>query len=224
MLGKINIAIDGPAGAGKSTVARMVAEHLSFLYIDTGAMYRTLTYSALKNNVDVNNGSDLEKLLNNIKIEIINEGTGQKVLLNNEDITPNIRTGEVNKLVPHVASHEAVRVEMVKRQKTLASSGNAILDGRDIGTHVLPNAQVKIFLTASVDERANRRHEEQVKKGMHSNLEELKMEIAKRDELDTTREIAPLCKAKDAIELDTTFLTIEEVVWTIINLVKKPIS
>jgi cytidylate kinase len=129
----------------------------------------------------------------------------------------------VNQHVPQVASHEAVRLEMVERQRKLALGGNSILDGRDIGTHVLPDAAVKVFLTASVDVRAERRHEEQIKKGMPSNLEELKKEIAKRDELDSTREVAPLRKASDAVELDTTALSISEVVDAIIGFVKKPI-
>jgi cytidylate kinase len=222
MTNRINIAIDGPAGAGKSTVAKMVAEQLSFLYIDTGAMYRTLAYVALKNNTNVKDGNALKNLLDHSTIQLVNENEGTKVLLNDQDITMEIRSTEVTKQVPLVASHEAVRLEMVERQRVLANEGNSILDGRDIGTHVLPDATVKVFLTASVDVRAERRHEEQVNKGIPSNLEELKKEIAKRDELDTTREVAPLRKASDAIEIDTTSLTIPEVVSAIINLVKKP--
>ncbi|MFC0471063.1 (d)CMP kinase [Halalkalibacter kiskunsagensis] len=218
----INIAIDGPAGAGKSTVAKLVAEHLSYLYIDTGAMYRTLAYAAIQNNVDTKNGTALKELLDTITIQLINEKEGTKVLVNDQDVTTDIRTAEVNKQVPQVASHEAVRLEMVERQRKLAMEGNSILDGRDIGTHVLPNADVKVFLTASVDVRAKRRHAEQIKKGMPSNLEELKKDIAKRDEMDSTREVAPLRKASDAIGLDTTALSIPEVVNEIINLVKKP--
>jgi cytidylate kinase len=224
MTNRINIAIDGPAGAGKSTVAKMVAEQLSFLYIDTGAMYRTLAYAALKNEVDGNDGAALKELLDQMKIQLVNEKEGTKVLLNDQDITMDIRTAEVNKQVPLVASHEAVRLEMVERQRVLANEDNSILDGRDIGTHVLPDAEVKVFLTASVDVRAERRHEEQLKKGMPSDLEELKKEIAKRDELDSTRAVAPLRKADDAIEIDTTSLTIPEVVSAIIDLVKKPVS
>ncbi|MCL7748048.1 (d)CMP kinase [Halalkalibacter alkaliphilus] len=224
MINKINVAIDGPAGAGKSTVAKMVADQLSLLYIDTGAMYRTLAYAALENNVNVNDGDALKHLLDQLTIKLVNENSGTKVLLNDRDVSNEIRTAEVNKHVPVVASHEAVRLEMVERQRMLASEGNAILDGRDIGTHVLPDAEVKIFLNASVDVRAQRRHEEQVKKGLPSNLDELKKEIAKRDKLDSTREVAPLCKAVGATEVDTTSFTIPEVVDTIINLVKKPVS
>jgi cytidylate kinase len=223
MIKTINIAIDGPAGAGKSTVAKLVAEHLSFLYIDTGAMYRVLAYAAIHNKVDPQDGTALKELLDTIKIQLINELEGTKVLVNAQDVTTDIRTAEVNKLVPQVASHEAVRLEMVERQRKLASEGSSILDGRDIGTHVLPNADVKVFLTASVDVRAERRHVEQVKKGMPSDLEELKQDIAKRDELDMTREVAPLRKADDAVEVDTTSLTIDEVVSSIVELVKKPV-
>ncbi|WP_332695130.1 (d)CMP kinase [Halalkalibacter lacteus] len=219
----INIAIDGPAGAGKSTVAKLVAEHLSYLYIDTGAMYRTLAYAAIQHKVDVQDGSALKALLDTITIQLINEEEGTKVFVNDQDVTTDIRTAEVNQYVPQVASHEAVRLEMVERQRKLAMEGNSILDGRDIGTHVLPDAKLKVFLTASVDVRAERRHEEQIKKGMPSNVEELKKEIAKRDELDSTRAVAPLRKASDAVELDTTSLSIADVVDAIIDLVKRPV-
>ncbi|GAF65315.1 cytidylate kinase [Bacillus sp. TS-2] len=220
----IAIAIDGPAGAGKSTVAKLVAENLSFLYIDTGAMYRAITYAAIKKDVPLENGQKLRDLLDSISIKLISEEKGTKVLINGEDVTTDIRTNEVNQNVSLVSSHELIRVEMVERQRVLAESGQVVLDGRDIGTHVLPKAEVKVFLTASVEERAKRRYEEQLKKGIETDFEQLKQDIARRDELDSTRAIAPLKKAVDAIELDTTTLTIEQVVAKIIELVKERVS
>ncbi|KYG33121.1 (d)CMP kinase [Alkalihalobacillus trypoxylicola] len=220
----IAIAIDGPAGAGKSTVAKLVAENLSFLYIDTGAMYRAITYAAIKEDVPLENGQKLRDLLDSISIKLISEEKGTKVLINGEDVTTDIRTNEVNQNVSLVSSHELIRIEMVERQRVLAESGQVVLDGRDIGTHVLPKAEVKVFLTASVEERAKRRYEEQLKKGIETDFEQLKQDIARRDELDSTRAIAPLKKAVDAIELDTTTLTIEQVVAKIIELVKERVS
>ncbi|WP_413380451.1 (d)CMP kinase [Alkalihalobacillus sp. 1P02AB] len=221
---RLAIAIDGPAGAGKSTVAKLVAEKLSFLYIDTGAMYRALTYAALKDNISLSDGKKMRQLLDNLTIKLLNEKAYTKVLLNNEEVTEQIRSNEVNQHVSLAASHQAVRKEMVERQRLLAKEGQVVLDGRDIGTHVLPNAKLKIFLTASVDERAKRRHEEQVQKGIDSDLEQLKKDIARRDEFDSTREVSPLKKAEDAKELDTTSLTIDEVVEAIIDLAKERIS
>ncbi len=221
---RLAIAIDGPAGAGKSTVAKLVAEKLSFLYIDTGAMYRALTYAALREDISLSDGKEMRQLLDSLTIRLVNEKAYTKVLLNNEEVTEQIRSNEVNQHVSLAASHQAVREEMVERQRLLAKEGQVVLDGRDIGTHVLPNAKLKIFLTASVDERAKRRHEEQVKKGIDSDLEQLKKDIARRDEFDSTREVAPLKKAEDAKELDTTSLTIDEVVEAIIDLAKERIS
>ncbi|KMK76459.1 (d)CMP kinase [Alkalihalobacillus pseudalcaliphilus] len=221
---RLAIAIDGPAGAGKSTVAKLVAEKLSFLYIDTGAMYRALTFSALQQGVNLHDENAMRTLLDTLNIKLVNEKEVSKVLINQEDVTDKIRTNEVNQNVSLASSHQAVREEMVERQRELAKVGEVVLDGRDIGTHVLPNAQLKVFLTASVEERAQRRHEEQVKKGMPSDFEELKADIARRDQFDSTREVSPLRKAEDAEELDTTHLSIEEVVQAIIELAKARIS
>lgn len=217
----VNIAIDGPAGAGKSTVAKMVSEELSFLYIDTGAMYRAITLAALQTKTDPSIEHDLSELLSQCKIELLVNEQGSSVFLNEVDVTLDIRSFEVNRLVSLVSSHQSVREEMVKRQRQLASTTNCVLDGRDIGTYVLPDASLKVFLTAAVAERARRRHEEQISKGMPSNLEELKADIARRDELDSTRAFAPLKKATDAIEIDTTDLSIPEVVQTITELAKE---
>ncbi|MCL7745890.1 (d)CMP kinase [Halalkalibacter alkaliphilus] len=218
---KMNIAIDGPAGAGKSTVAKLVAEQLSYLYIDTGAMYRALTLAALREGIDLQDGPALTEILSKTTIHLQHEQSGVRVLLNNEDVTEAIRMKDVTSNVSLVSSHEGVRLEMVERQRKLAEKGGAVLDGRDIGTYVLPDAKVKVFLTASVDERARRRYEEQRKKGIPADFDQLKEEIARRDQLDSTREFAPLKKADDAVEIDSTSLTIPEVAKSIIELAKE---
>lgn len=209
---KISIAIDGPAAAGKSTVAKIIAEHYSYIYIDTGAMYRALTYQALKENIDLKDEDKVADILSNINIELHPAEDGQIVMVNEENVTEAIRSNEVTNNVSIVAMHPKVREEMLKRQRQLATAGGVVMDGRDIGTHVLPDAELKIFLRASVDERAMRRHEENLKKGYTSDFEQLKQEIANRDKLDSEREVAPLKKAEDAIEIDTTALSIHDVV------------
>ncbi|MEN0643422.1 (d)CMP kinase [Alkalicoccobacillus gibsonii] len=224
MSDSVNIAIDGPAGAGKSTVAKLVSEELGFLYIDTGAMYRALTLAALREAVNMNSESELSQLLSKCHIQLVVNEEGASVLLNDEDVSKDIRSLEVNQNVSLVSSWEAVRVEMVERQRQLAQKTHSVLDGRDIGTYVLPNAQLKVFLTASVSERARRRHEEQLKKGMPSDYEQLKIDIARRDELDSTRAFAPLKKAEDAIEIDTTTLSISQVAQAITDLAKERTS
>ncbi|WP_216829270.1 (d)CMP kinase [Alkalihalobacterium elongatum] len=218
---KTNIAIDGPAGAGKSTVAKMVAEQLSYLYIDTGAMYRALTYSALKSSIDPKDGRKLWELLDKISIRLKPTSSGTLVYVNDEEVTEEIRSSEVTNTVSIVASHEEVRIEMVKQQQKMAESGGTVMDGRDIGTHVLPHADVKVFLTASVEERAKRRHEENIQKGFPSDLDKLKEEIARRDELDSNREFAPLQQASDAVVIDSTHMSIPDVVENILHLVEE---
>jgi cytidylate kinase len=213
----ISIAIDGPAGAGKSTVAKQVAEKLSFIYIDTGAMYRALTYKALLIGADLNNGSALESVLHETDIVLVKTEEGQSVILDGNDVSEEIRSREVTNNVSFVARQKEVRIEMVKRQQLLAESGGVVMDGRDIGTHVMPNAELKIFLIASVEERARRRYEEISLKGITADFEQLKSEIALRDKRDSERETAPLKKAEDAIELDTTSMSIEEVVLSILH-------
>lgn len=213
----IQIAIDGPAAAGKSTVAKIVAQKLKYIYVDTGAMYRAITLKALRNQLPLEDGKMLTDLLNETAIELIQTDTGQRVQLDGEDITEEIRTQDVSNHVSIVAKHPAIRKEMVMRQKKLAAEKGVVMDGRDIGTHVLPHAQVKIFLSASVEERANRRHMENTQKGFLSDLEEIKKDIQKRDELDSKREVSPLIKAEDAIEIDTTSRTIQEVAQLILQ-------
>ena len=216
---QISIAIDGPAAAGKSTVAKVVAKKLSYVYIDTGAMYRTITYAALEQKVDIENEEQLMEVVKNVKIEFQQGENTQLVFLNGQDVSEVIRTPEVTNRVSIVAKHRLVREEMVRRQQELAEKGGVVMDGRDIGTHVLPDAEVKIFMLASVEERAERRHLENMNKGFDSNLEQLKEEIAQRDKLDSEREVSPLKKADDALELDTTSLSIEEVVQKIMGIV-----
>lgn len=217
----ISIAIDGPAAAGKSTVAKILAEDYSYVYIDTGAMYRALTYKAIQNNADLENEEELKKILSATEIELVPSDNGQQVLINGENVTDVIRTHDVTNSVSIVAKHAYVREEMVKRQQEMASGGRVVMDGRDIGTHVLPNAEVKVFLRASVLERAKRRHDENLSKGFESDLEQLKIDIARRDKLDSERIIAPLKKADDAVEIDTTSLSIEGVVEEIKKIVKE---
>ncbi|MEJ8776810.1 (d)CMP kinase [Pseudogracilibacillus sp. ICA-222130] len=209
---KLNIAIDGPAAAGKSTVAKQLAEALSIIYIDTGAMYRALTYVALQNNVSLTDEKALMDILHDTSITLQQSPNGQLVFVDGKDVTMTIREENVTNHVSLVATHRLIREEMVERQRQLAANQNVVMDGRDIGTHVLPDAEVKIFLIASVEERAERRHQENIAKGFSSNLKQLKQEIQERDELDMNREVSPLIKANDAIEIDTTSLSIEQVV------------
>lgn len=216
---QMNIAIDGPAGAGKSTVAKLVAEALNYVYIDTGAMYRALTYEALKRKIDIHQNAPLLTLLKELSINFENHPKGQLIYVNGNDVTEEIRSTEVTNHVSYVAAHKEIRKEMVSRQQSLADRGGTVMDGRDIGTYVLPNADVKVFLTASVNERAKRRHEQNIANGQTSDLDILREEIRKRDQLDSERETAPLKKADDAIEIDSTSLSIEKVVEKILDLV-----
>ncbi|WP_160721378.1 (d)CMP kinase [Bacillus sp. USDA818B3_A] len=224
MENKISIAIDGPAAAGKSTVAKIVAEKLSYIYIDTGAMYRALTYKAIINELDLEDEESLLDTLLSAVIELKPSEKGQLVYLDNDNVTDLIRSAKVTNSVSYVARLPKVREEMVKRQQAFAVECGVVMDGRDIGTHVLPNAEVKVFLLASVEERAERRHAENLEKGFPSDLEKLKEEIAKRDKLDSEREVAPLKKASDAIEIDTTSMTIPDVVDQIMALVHERIG
>ena len=221
---KISIAIDGPAAAGKSTVAKIVAEKLNYIYIDTGAMYRALTFKAILNEISFEDELKLTEILQRTSIELLPTDGGQSIFLDGQNVTNEIRTSEVTNSVSLVAKHKLVREEMVGRQQSFGLNGGVVMDGRDIGTHVLPHAEVKVFLLASVEERAIRRHTENIQKGYPSDLEKLKEEIATRDKLDSEREIAPLKKAQDAIEIDTTSLAITEVVEIILGLVKERIG
>lgn len=221
---KISIAIDGPAAAGKSTVAKIVAKKLNYIYVDTGAMYRALTFQAIEKGIDLQDEEGLMNVLQETEITLRPTENGQDVLINERDVTAEIRNSEVTNHVSIVAKHRLIREEMVRRQKQFASEGGVVMDGRDIGTHVIPSAEVKVFLLASVDERAERRHKENTEKGYPSDLEQLKKEIAARDKLDSEREVAPLRKAEDAVEIDTTSKSIDEVVDLIMALAMERIG
>lgn len=217
---KLSIAIDGPAAAGKSTVAKIIAEDMSYIYIDTGAMYRSLTYKAIQEGIDLENEEKLFQLLSGLKIKLV-PGAVQSVYINEENVTEAIRTSSVSNQVSVVSMHSLIRQEMVKRQREMAADGGVVMDGRDIGTHVLPDADIKVFLLASVEERSKRRHEENLLKGYESNIEQLMKEIARRDKLDSEREVSPLRKAEDAVEINTTSLSIEEVAEKIKELIRE---
>ncbi|WP_106767997.1 (d)CMP kinase [Paenibacillus faecalis] len=213
---RINIAIDGPAGAGKSTIARMVANKLQYIYVDTGAMYRAVTWLMLKEGISADNDEKVLQMSQQMVIELKPHENGQMVLLNGEDITPYIRSHEVSSAVSRYAQIEGLRTYLVNLQRQMAMHKGVVMDGRDIGTTVLPDAEVKIFLTASVKERALRRYK-QLGEAEGVSLEQLEMDIARRDSLDEKREVSPLRRAEDAIELDTTQMTIQQVVDTILS-------
>ncbi|MEC9489245.1 MAG: (d)CMP kinase [Halanaerobium sp.] len=212
----LTIAIDGPAGAGKSTIARLLAQKLGYIYIDTGAMYRAVTLKALEYNLE--DEEELQELARELDLQFVHlEGKPNRVLLDGDDITEELRSQAVEDWVSIVASYPAVRRELVKQQKKLARDGGVVIDGRDIGTVVLPDADLKIFLTASLEERAYRRWQERSEKGEQVNIEQVRDEMMRRDKLDTSREVSPLKKAEDAIEVDTTNLSEQEVVDEIIE-------
>jgi CMP/dCMP kinase len=220
-LKKINIAIDGPAGAGKSTIAKLVAKELGIIYLDTGAMYRAVAIKAIRKELNQKDAEKLTELVQNIDIKIEHSSIEQLVFLDGEDVTSKIRTPEISLGASNVSAVPAVRIKMVELQRKIAENNSVVMDGRDIGTFVLPNAELKIFLTASVHERAARRYNEQIAKGITDlSLEEVKKDIELRDKNDSTREFAPLKKAEDAIEIDTTSMNVEQVAEKILSLVK----
>ncbi len=214
----LTIAIDGPAGAGKSTVARAVAAALHYTYVDTGAMYRAATLRCLRENVDLADHGAVEAVVTAGKIGFSQFQDGVRVCLDGEDVTQEIRSREVGEAVSLVAQVPAVRTALVRMQREMGRRGGVVMDGRDIGTVVLPHADVKVFLTASSDERARRRHRELVAAGRDSDLEEVRRAIERRDEIDRNREIAPLRAADDAVTIDTTQRSIEEIVTWILGL------
>lgn len=220
----IKIAIDGPAAAGKSTIAKIVAEKLGFTYIDTGAMYRALAHKAIRKDISITDGKSLGELLKDTAIVLTPTKDGQVVFVDGEDVSEAIRSSKVTATVSAVASHEHVRHLMVLKQRALGEASGVVMDGRDIGTDVLPNAELKIFMTASVDERAHRRHIENVKRGIDSSIKELKDQISERDRADSERAISPLRQAKDALLIDTTSMSIEEVATMICDLAEKRLA
>jgi cytidylate kinase len=218
----VKIAIDGPAGAGKSTIARLVAKRLGLRYLDTGAMYRALTLAALERGVPCTDEEALLRVATSVDMEIVfdEETKGNRVYLDGQDVTDLIRRPEVNAYVSLVSSHKKVRDFIVALQKEIARRGCIVMDGRDIGTVVMPDADWKIFLHASVEERARRRLRELRRNGHDVDLQELAEQIRQRDHFDSTRAISPLRKAEDAVEVDTTHLNIEEVVARVLAIIK----
>lgn len=217
---KYNVAIDGPAGAGKSTIAKMVAKKLGFIYVDTGAMFRAIALYLLRNNIKEEETEKISSAVEEIQVTIAYENGEQQVILNNENVSGFIRTEEVGKMASVAAKNKDVRQKLLELQRSLAQTENVIMDGRDIGTHVLPKAEVKIYLTASSKERARRRHLELTKKGISCDIDTIEKDIIARDEQDMNRTIAPLKKAEDAILLDSSDMTIEEVVEKIMSIIK----
>lgn len=216
----VRVAIDGPAAAGKSTVAKIVAKKLNYVYVDTGAMYRAITLKVCNEDITLDNEKAIGKIVENTTIKLKNDGDKQIVLLDGKDVTDDIRTNRVSNAVAKVATYRAVRDMLMDQQKAIASKQSVVMDGRDIGTAIIPNAEVKVFLIASVEERAKRRHDENIERGYESNLQAIIEDIKARDKQDYERKISPLTKAKDAWELDTTSLTIDEVARAIIDKIK----
>lgn len=218
----LQVAIDGPASAGKSTVAKKVAKRFGYVYCDTGAMYRSVTLAALRKGVSMDDQSAIVKLAQEINISFQPGDPDQRVFIDGQEVTMDIRSNDVAKNVSAVAAIPAVHTEMVKEQRHIAENGGIVMDGRDIGTTVLPNAPVKIFLVASAYERARRRFEENQQKGIAtSTLEELQKAIELRDKKDSTRKVSPLTKAADAVEIDSTHMTVEQVVDEIAKIIEK---
>lgn len=206
----IAIAIDGPAGAGKSSIARGVARELGYIYVDTGALYRTVGLAVSRSRIDLEDRSELEALLKNTDIRLVFQGGEQRVLLNGVDVSDEIRTPEASLMASRVSARPTVRAFLLSLQRELAETNNVLMDGRDIGTVVLPNAQIKYFLTASIDCRAQRRYRELAEKGQDVRLEDVRADIEKRDYDDSHRAIAPLKAAADAEIIDNTGMQLEQ--------------
>ncbi len=223
MPAKIIIAIDGPAGSGKSTTARRVAQELGYVYIDTGAMYRAITLATIRENKPVDEAS-LSVILRNYSVTLRVGSDGQHTYLNDEDTTAAIRTPEVTALVSSVSALASVRSELVRQQQELGKNGGVVMDGRDIGTVVFPQAELKIFLIASPGERARRRVQELAAQGVQLSPEEVERQIVERDRMDSEREISPLRKAADAVEIDTSPLTIDEQTRKVVALAREKIA
>ncbi len=214
------IAIDGPAGAGKSTIAKLIAKQLGLVYIDTGAMYRAVGLKAKRNNIACSEQEKIAEMLKNTEVELKNENGATAVYLDGENVSTEIRLPEISRMASDISAVPVVRYAMVEMQRSMANKTDTILDGRDIGTFVLPNADVKIFLTASVEERAERRYKELIARGENVKREDVRSDIEKRDYNDSHRALAPLKKADDATEVDTTGMTIDQVCEKIISLVR----
>ena len=221
----ISVAIDGPAGAGKSTMAKRVAKELGFLYVDTGAIYRTVGYHMWLMGIGPKDADGIKRCLDDVNVEIRHEDDGvQHMILNGKDVTGEIRTPEMSKYASGVSAQKCVRDFLLEMQRKFARRHNVVMDGRDIGTVVLPNAQVKIFLTASAEERARRRFEELSQKGEKVSFEKVLQDMKQRDKQDTERAIAPLKAAPDAVKLDTSGNTIEQSIDEILAIVRRKLG
>lgn len=220
---KIAIAIDGPAGAGKSSISKVVANELGYLYIDTGAMYRGVTWAVLDSHVNVKNQKDVEALLPSLDLTLEPTANACKVFVKGQDVTDLIRQQQINENVSTIASYKGVREYLVERQQAMATVGGVILDGRDIGSVVLPNAELKIYLTASVDARAKRRWLEVQGTSNEQSLEDIKNNVESRDEMDKNRDESPLVCVDDAIVVDSSNMTFDETVQHILHLVQERI-
>ena len=220
---KIAIAIDGPAGAGKSSISKVVANELGYLYIDTGAMYRGVTWAVLDSHVNVNNQKDVESLLPSLDLTLEPTANACKVFVKGQDVTDLIRQQQINENVSTIASYKGVREYLVERQQAMAAVGGVILDGRDIGSVVLPKAELKIYLTASVDARATRRWLEVQGTSNEQSLEDIKKNVESRDEMDKNRDESPLVCVEDAIVVDSSNMTFDETVEHILHLVQERI-
>lgn len=220
---KIAVAVDGPAGAGKSSISKIVAKKLGYLYIDTGAMYRSVTWAVLHNHIDVNNQKAVEALLPELDLTMEASDDSCKVFIAGQDVTDFIRTPQVNNAVSIVASYKGVRQYLVERQRLMAEAGGVILDGRDIGSVVLPNAELKIYLTASVEARAMRRYLEVKGTVNEQTLEDIKDSVMQRDDMDKNRKESPLMQVEDAVLVDSSEMTFDETVEHILHLVQERI-
>ena len=220
---KIAVAVDGPAGAGKSSISKIVAKKLGYLYIDTGAMYRSVTWAVLHNHIDVNNQKAVEALLPELDLTMEASDDSCKVFIAGQDVTDFIRTPQVNNAVSIVASYKGVRQYLVERQRLMAEAGGVILDGRDIGSVVLPNAELKIYLTASVEARAMRRYLEVKGTVNEQTLEDIKYSVMQRDDMDKNRKESPLIQVEDAVLVDSSEMTFDDTVEHILHLVQERI-
>ena len=216
-----SIAIDGPAGAGKSTIAKRVAKELDFIYVDTGAMYRAMALYFLRQGISGDDEAKVSEACKDIEVSLIYQGGEQQVLLNGENVNDYIRTEEVSMMTSDTSKYPEVRKKLLDLQRNLAKTQNVIMDGRDIGTCVLPDADLKVYLTASSAERARRRYKEQMERGIACDIEQIERDIIARDEQDMSREIAPLKKAEDAVLVDASHMTIQEVVAELLSLYHK---
>lgn len=222
--GRLIVAIDGPSGAGKSTVARRLARELGYLYMDTGAMYRAVALNVLESEIDPSDAKELRKILEDIRVKLIEKDSGLRLLLNGRDVTEEIRTPEMSQMASKISELQAVRERMVGIQRDMASQGGLVAEGRDIGTVVFPRAEVKIYLDASEPERARRRSQELLARGKQVTLEETLREMNERDRRDQERTLSPLRKAEDAMVIDSTSLGVDAVVDRIVNEIKNKMA